>query len=68
MVLRSAEPLSTLYEEDETAWLEATAELIRQGRHWLIWDIDMLDTDDRLKDNLERFLKKYPDAKKIPLK
>lgn len=33
MVLRSIEPLATLYEEDETAWLEATAELVRQSRY-----------------------------------
>src|SRR5207237_10323477 len=29
---RSPETTATLYEVDETAWLEATADLIRQGR------------------------------------
>jgi len=32
MIQRAAEDLSTLYEADETAWLDAMAELIRQGR------------------------------------
>src|SRR5947209_4709408 len=32
MTTAQALPLSVLYEQDETAWLEATAELIRQGR------------------------------------
>src|SRR4051794_16984247 len=32
MVQRSAAAPATLYEADETAWLEATADLIRQGR------------------------------------
>ncbi len=32
MVVQTAENLALLYEADETAWLEAMAELIRQGR------------------------------------
>jgi hypothetical protein len=32
MVQRSSATPSTLYELDETAWLEATADLLRQGR------------------------------------
>jgi hypothetical protein len=32
MVQRTAEALAALYETDETAWLEATAELVRDGR------------------------------------
>ena len=33
MIQRAAEDLSSLYESDETAWLDAMSELIRQGRH-----------------------------------
>src|SRR5947209_15789314 len=32
MTTAQALPLSVLYEQDETAWLEALSELIRQGR------------------------------------
>ena len=32
MVQRTAEALATLYETDETAWLDATAELVLSGR------------------------------------
>ena len=32
MVQRTPQALATLYEADETAWLEATADLIRAGR------------------------------------
>lgn len=32
MVLRTT-PLPSLYQDDETGWLEAMVELIRQGRH-----------------------------------
>ena len=32
MVQRTAEALAALYEADETAWLDATAELLRAGR------------------------------------
>jgi hypothetical protein len=32
MVQRTATASSTLYEADETAWLDATVELVRQGR------------------------------------
>ena len=38
MVQRTAEALAALYESDETAWLDATAELVRAGR------LDQLDT------------------------
>jgi len=37
MIQRIAEDLSALYEADETAWLDAMAELIRRGR------LDQLD-------------------------
>ena len=32
MVQRTSQALAALYEVDETAWLEATAALIRSGR------------------------------------
>jgi hypothetical protein len=32
MTTAQAIPLGVLYEQDETAWLEAMSELIRQGR------------------------------------
>jgi hypothetical protein len=32
MIQRAGTPLSQLYESDETAWLDAMADLIRQGR------------------------------------
>src|SRR5262245_43304743 len=32
MVQRTPQALAALYETDETAWLEATADLIREGR------------------------------------
>jgi Domain of unknown function DUF29 len=32
MVQRTPQALATLYEADETAWLERTAELVRSGR------------------------------------
>ena len=32
MVLRTSQALAALYEADETAWLDATADLIRAGR------------------------------------
>src|SRR5258707_5542207 len=38
MVQRTAEALAALYETDETAWLEATADLLRDGR------LDQVDT------------------------
>src|SRR5437868_4419894 len=37
MVQRTAQALAALYEADETAWLEATADLVRRGR------LDQLD-------------------------
>ena len=37
MIQRAAEDLPALYESDETAWLDAMSELIRQGR------LDQLD-------------------------
>lgn len=45
MVVRSHDPLPTLYETDETAWLDAMAELVRT-RNW-----DEIDAP-----NLEEFL------------
>lgn len=36
MVQRASEATAALYEVDETAWLEATAELIRQGRLYAV--------------------------------
>jgi Domain of unknown function DUF29 len=33
MVQKSPEVTATLFEADETAWLEATADLVRQGRY-----------------------------------
>ncbi len=33
MVVRTADALSSLYEADETAWLDRMAELIREGRY-----------------------------------
>jgi hypothetical protein len=33
MIQRAAEDLTALYEADETAWLDAMSELIREGRH-----------------------------------
>ena len=39
MVQRTSEALAALYEADETAWLEATAELLRHGR------LDQLETN-----------------------
>ena len=38
MVQRTAQTLAALYEADETAWLEAIADLVRRGR------LDQLDT------------------------
>ena len=39
MVQRTLNPLAALYESDETAWLEATADLVRAGR------FDQLDAE-----------------------
>jgi len=33
MVPRTSPPLASLYEVDETAWLDHTAELVREGRY-----------------------------------
>lgn len=38
MVQRTPQALAALYEADETAWLDATAELVRDGR------LDQIDT------------------------
>lgn len=46
MIQRAAENLSSLYEADETAWLDAMAELIREGLH------ERLDYD-HLREYLE---------------
>lgn len=39
MVRRTRQSLAELYETDETAWLEATAQLVRDGQ------LDQIDTD-----------------------
>lgn len=57
MVQRSAQALSALYETDETAWLDATAELARLGR-WDEIDADILAeflTDMAKRDRREVF-------------
>ena len=40
MVQRTSNTLAALYEADETAWLEATADLVRRGLY------DQLDTEN----------------------
>jgi hypothetical protein len=51
MIQRAATGLSQLYEADETAWLEATADLIRQSR----WeDIDYPHLAEYLSDMARR--------------
>jgi hypothetical protein len=41
--------------------------LVRKDGRWLIRDVD-LETEASAKDELERFLKKYPDARSLPEK
>jgi hypothetical protein len=51
MIQRAATGLSQLYEADETAWLEAMAELIQQGR----WDdLDYTHLGEYLTDMARR--------------
>ena len=47
MVQRTAEALAALYEIDETAWLEATAELVRAGR---LAEVDAATLSEYLAD------------------
>ena len=51
MIQRNAAVLSELYEVDETAWLEAMAELIEQGR-WS--DLDYAHLQEYLTDMARR--------------
>jgi hypothetical protein len=51
MVQRTPGATAALYEADETAWLEATAELIRQGR---LGDIDLGSLAEYLTDMARR--------------
>ena len=51
MIQRAATSLSQLYEADETAWLEAMADLVRQGR----WDdLDYPHLGEYLSDMARR--------------
>jgi Domain of unknown function DUF29 len=51
MIQRAATDLSQLYEADETAWLEAMADLVRQGR----WDdLDYPHLGEYLSDMARR--------------
>jgi hypothetical protein len=51
MVVRPLEALSALYEEDETAWLEAMADLVREGRYE---DLDYPNLQEYLTDMARR--------------
>jgi len=51
MIQRASTDLSQLYEADETAWLEAMAELIHQGR---CDDLDYLHLEEYLGDMAKR--------------
>jgi hypothetical protein len=51
MIQRAETPLSQLYEADETAWLEAMADLIQQGR-WS--ELDYLHLAEYLGDMARR--------------
>jgi hypothetical protein len=51
MIQRRAEPLSALYAEDETAWLEAMAELTAQGR---LEELDVPNLAEYLTDMARR--------------
>jgi hypothetical protein len=51
MVQRIARVLPQLYEADETAWLEAMAELVRQGR---VAEIDYVHLGEYLSDMARR--------------
>jgi hypothetical protein len=72
MIQQAAAPLSELYEADETAWLDAMADLVRQGRleeldyaHLAEYLTDMARSDrreveSRLTTLLEHLLKWEP--------
>ncbi len=51
MIQRAATELSQLYDADETAWLEAMADLIRQGR---CEDLDFAHLEEYLGDMARR--------------
>jgi len=51
MITTHATPLSVLYEQDETAWLEAMSELIRRGR---LEEIDYHHLAEYLSDMARR--------------
>jgi Domain of unknown function DUF29 len=51
MIQRTVAALPDLYEEDETAWLEAMADLVRQGRYA---DLDYLHLREYLEDMARR--------------
>lgn len=51
MTPRAAESLATLYHDDETAWLEAMAELIHQGR---VTELDYVNLGEYLTDMARR--------------
>ena len=51
MIQQGTPTLSQLYEADETAWLEAMAELIQQGR---LDDLDYLHLQEYLSDMARR--------------
>ncbi len=51
MIQRAIEDLPALYESDETAWLEAMSELVRQGRHD---QLDYAHLEEYLADRARR--------------
>jgi hypothetical protein len=51
MVQRTPAPTATFYETDETGWLEATADLIRQGR---LTEVDTVSLAEYLTDKARR--------------
>jgi hypothetical protein len=51
MAIQTIEPLPALYERDETAWLEAMAELARDGR---AEDLDLVHLAEYLSDMARR--------------
>ena len=51
MVVHSPDRLSTLYDQDETAWLEAMAELVRQHR---LDELDLPHLSEYLTDMARR--------------
>jgi hypothetical protein len=51
MVQRTPAPTPTLYETDETGWLEATAELVRAGR---LSEVDTASLAEYLSDMAKR--------------